>query len=178
MAGESRVGLIYVELDLDTSRFMKSQQTLLRDAKSTALNLEENFNKIGIKSDATFDLMRQKAANAYEKITTDARSSAADIIRAEQAKADRMKAIYNEQNAHITKAQNELWGNMGIRSTAAIEAQKTAVMSSYATLTAAAKGNQQELINLERAKNDQLKKLNAEMVGEHEMSMASMTRAV
>ncbi len=36
----------------------------------------------------------------------------------------------------------------------------------------------EDLIRIERAKNEKLKELHKEMAGEHERSMASMTRAV
>ena len=59
--GANRVGKIYIELDLDKSRFMRSQQTLLKDATRVTLDIEKGFSKLGTKSDATFNLMRARA---------------------------------------------------------------------------------------------------------------------
>jgi hypothetical protein len=87
-----------------------------------------------------------------------------------------MVAKINQINQEITK--NPLFEQLGIRSNAAIEENKKAVMRSYDTLAIAAKGNHTELVRLEAAKNEQLKRLNDEMVGTHNMSMAAMTRAV
>jgi hypothetical protein len=91
------IGTVFIELDLDPSRYTKGQQQLLNDATSTSLNLEKNFQNLGIKSDATFDLMRQKAQNSYEMIANSSKSSHDDIIRAEQAKADKIKEINEKQ---------------------------------------------------------------------------------
>ena len=84
MAGS--VGTIFAEIDLDSSRYLKSQQKLLQDAKSTTLNIEQNFKNLGVKSSAEFDLMRQKITNSYEMIKNSSQATANDIVRAEQAK--------------------------------------------------------------------------------------------
>jgi hypothetical protein len=108
MANDGRVGLIYVELDLDSSKFMRSQQQLLKDAKSTSTTLEQNFHNLGIKSDATFDLMRQKAVNSFEMITAKVKEGSADQIRATEAYNAVMKSITNEQTAFkITQIEKE-----------------------------------------------------------------------
>ncbi|MFH2076951.1 MAG: hypothetical protein ABIJ57_16695, partial [Pseudomonadota bacterium] len=81
MAGQS-IGTIFAELDLDSSRYMKSQQALLRDATSTTLNIEKNFKNLGIKSSAEMDLMRQKIENSYQRIVHSAQATSNDIVRA------------------------------------------------------------------------------------------------
>jgi len=94
------VGTIFVELDLDPSRYTRGQQRLYRDATSTSLKIEENFRKLGIKSSAEFDLMRQKIANAYEMIKSSAQATANDILRAERARAEQIQKINEQQFGH------------------------------------------------------------------------------
>ena len=91
------VGTIFAELDLDTTRYTRAQQRLLKDATSTSLSIEENFRKLGIKSAAEFDLMRAKITNAYDMIKSSAQATANDILRAEQAKNAQLKAINEKQ---------------------------------------------------------------------------------
>ena len=100
MASGHAIGTVFVELDLDPSRYTKGQQQLYKDATQTALNIEENFKKLGIKSSAEFDLMRQKAQNAFEAIKNSSKATANDIIRAEQAKVDTLKRINEQQFGH------------------------------------------------------------------------------
>ena len=49
---DHNIGKIFVELDLDASRYLKGQQQLLKDATTTSLNIEQNFKNLGIKSSA------------------------------------------------------------------------------------------------------------------------------
>ena len=47
-----QIGTIFVELDLDNSRYLKSQQQLYKDATTTSLSIEQNFKNLGIKTSA------------------------------------------------------------------------------------------------------------------------------
>ncbi len=94
---ERSIGKIYVELDLDASRYMKSQQQLLKDATSTSLNIEKNFKNLGIKSSAEFDLMRAKITNSYNMIANSSKATANDIIRAERAKNETLARLNEQQ---------------------------------------------------------------------------------
>ncbi len=105
MATGTPVGTIFAELDLDASRFTKAQQRILNDAKVVTLGVEQNYKNLGIKSSAAFDLMRAQAINAFEGIRHSANATANDIIRAEKAKNEKLKALYNEQyGTHISFA--------------------------------------------------------------------------
>lgn len=99
---ERPVGTIFVELDLDASRYLKGQQRLLKDATSVSLNIEENFKKLGIKSSAEMDLMRQKITNSFDMISHSAKATANDILRAEKAKNDQLKRLNEQQFGHQT----------------------------------------------------------------------------
>jgi tape measure domain-containing protein len=94
---EQKIGTVFVELDLDPSRYTKGQQQLLKDATTTTLNIEENFKKLGIKSSAEMDLMRQKIQNSYDMIANSSKATANDIIRAEQAKNDQLNRLNEQQ---------------------------------------------------------------------------------
>ena len=100
------VGTIFVELDLDASRYTKGQQKLLKDATSTSTTLEQNFKNLGIKSAGTFDLMRAKIMNSFEAIANSSKATANDIIRAEEAKNAKLKAL-NEQQFGAQKGMLE-----------------------------------------------------------------------
>lgn len=109
---DRKIGTVYVELDLDPSRYTKGQQQLLKDAQNASSNLEQNFKNLGVKSDAVYDLMRAKAQRSFEAIANSAKATANDIIRAEQAKADQIRRIHDQQYAHqktfIDKVKSDL----------------------------------------------------------------------
>ena len=103
----ANVGTIFVEIDLDRSRYDQRWKSLVDDAKSSSLSIEENFKKLGIKSSYEFDLMRQKATNAFNMIKASSKATANDIVRAEKAKADQIIRInemqYGRQVSMIEK---------------------------------------------------------------------------
>lgn len=101
MAGKP-IGTIYAELDLDTTKYTKAQQAILQSAKSTALNVEQNWKILGQKSDVMYNAMRQSAINAYEMIKNKAGTSASEIIRAEEAKNAKIKTLNEQQFGHHT----------------------------------------------------------------------------
>lgn len=94
---DHRIGTIYAELDLDPSKYTKAQQTLLKDATQVSLKLEDNFKKLGVKSSAELDLMRRKIQNSYDMIAHSAQATANDIIRAEEMKNAKLKALDEQQ---------------------------------------------------------------------------------
>jgi hypothetical protein len=96
-SGGDPIGTIFVELDLDASRYLKGQRQLLKDATSTALNVEQNFKNLGIKSQATFELMAKKAINSNEMIKNSARATANDRLRAEKALTAQLKSLHEQQ---------------------------------------------------------------------------------
>lgn len=120
MAGQS-IGTVFVELDLDASRYTKSQQRLYKDATQVSLGIEDNFRKLGIKSSAEFDLMRAKITNSYDMIKNSSKATANDIIRAEQAKNAQLKALNDQQYGHQTTMLESLKKNW-LAATAAITA--------------------------------------------------------
>ena len=121
MAAGHSIGKLFVELDLDPSRYMKAQQTLLKEAQSGADILEKNFKNLGIKSGASFDLMRAQAIKSFEQIKTASNVTSQDILRAEKAKNDQLKRLNEQQFGHHTGLIQGLKNNW-IAATAAIYA--------------------------------------------------------
>ncbi|MBU0906699.1 MAG: hypothetical protein KKE05_00925, partial [Nanoarchaeota archaeon] len=112
-------------MDLDPSRYMKGQQTLLKEAKSGATILEKNFSNLGIKSNAIFDLMRNQAVKSLEAIKRSGKATADDLVRAEKAKADKIRQINEEQYGHqktIIENLKAHWKAYAVAATAALYA--------------------------------------------------------
>ena len=117
-----RVGTIFVELDLDPSRYMRAQQTMVKESKTGAKILEKNFKNLGIKSGAAFDLMRNQAVQSFEAIKRSGKATAQDLVRAEKAKAEKIKQINEEQYGHHESTIQKLKKNWVAASAAIIAA--------------------------------------------------------
>jgi hypothetical protein len=100
---DHRIGRVFVELDLDESRYKKGQKRLLSDAQKITTDIERNFKNLGIKSSAEMDLMRMRIHHAYEGIRKDSRATTNDIIRAEREKNAKLKEI-NEKQFGVQKS--------------------------------------------------------------------------
>jgi hypothetical protein len=127
---EHSVGRIFVELDLDSTRYMKSQRTLLQEAKSGATTLEKNFKNLGIKSGATFDLMRAQAVQSLEAIKRSGKATTDDIIRAEKAKNETINRLNEQQFGKHTSLLSSLKSNW-LATTAAITASIMALQKAW-----------------------------------------------
>jgi len=108
---DHNIGKIYISLDLDKTRYMKGQQTLLKEAQHGAERLEKNFRNLGIKSGATFDLMRAQATQAFEKIRKSGRATTDDLVRAERAKVAKIKRLNDQQYGHTVSMIDRLKKN-------------------------------------------------------------------
>jgi hypothetical protein len=142
MAGKP-VGTIFVELDLDASRYTKGQQKLLQDAQSTTLNIEQNFKNLGIKSAAEMDLMRAKIKNSFDMIANSSKATANDIIRAEEAKNAKLKSINTQQFGEQIGAIDYLKKNW-IAASAAIASAAVVIHKAMAYIEEGAKAMQVE----------------------------------
>lgn len=142
MSASHRIGRVFVELDLDPDRYMKSQQRLYKDATQTSLNIEKNFKNLGIRSAAEMDLMRQKVENSYNMIAHSAKATANDILRAEKAKNDQLKKLdemqYGRQVSMIGKLKTH-WLGM----TAAVYGSIRMVTGAFGLMERAAQAEQQ-----------------------------------
>ena len=95
--GGSPVGLVFVEVSMDYTPYTRAQKNLLKSVQSSTLNVEKSYTDLGIKSSKTFDLMRAKIHNAYNRISNDATASAKDIIAAETAKNKKLQQLNDQQ---------------------------------------------------------------------------------
>ena len=166
------VGEIIISLDLDPTAYTAGQKKILAGAQEAVGSIDAQWRKLGGNCDAYYAAMVQSAINSYNKIAAAAKTSAAEQFRAQSA----MVAKINTLNQQM--AANPLYETLGIKSQAAYKAQEAAIMASYNTIKKSGTATADDLIRIERAKNEKLKALNKEMAGEHEMSMASMTRAL
>ena len=91
--GDSRLGTIFVELDLDYSKFERGQKQILTRAKQTSLSVEKNWKTLGVKSDIIYKAMAQGAINAYNMISNHAKTSAAEQFRAKSAMVAKVNAL-------------------------------------------------------------------------------------
>ena len=139
MAG---IGTIFVELDLDASRYRKGQQQLYKDATTVSLNIEENFRKLGVKSSAEMDLMRAKIQNSFDMIKNSGKATANDIVRAEEAKNAKLHALNEQQFGHQTTIIENLKNNW-IAAAAVIGTAMIAANKAWGTLKTAADYDEQ-----------------------------------
>ena len=155
------IGVIFTELDLDTSKFVAKQKKLQDDVKKVGtdidLSLQRSFQNLAVQSDQIYQLMANKAIKSYERISQAAEKSVAEQFRAQSA----MVAKINSLNAEMTK--NPLYETLGIRSQAAIEAQKQAIILSYETIKNSGQITATDLINIEVAKNAKILALDNEL---------------
>lgn len=131
---EHKIGRLFVELDLDPGRYLKGQQTLRKEATEGAKILEKNFKNLGIKSGATFDLMRAQAIQSFEAIKRSGKATADDLVRAERAKADRIKQINNEQFGHQRTSIDQIKNHWKGAAVAMAAAMATAAAAIYGTI--------------------------------------------
>src|SRR5664280_1021192 len=96
MAG-SNLGTVWVELSLDDKIYKQKLGETLTSSTATAKGIETAWRALGTKSDATFDQMRKSAENAYTLIATASGKASQETIRAQQAAADKIKSINEQQ---------------------------------------------------------------------------------
>ena len=88
-----------------------SKRVIQKDASVVALDIEKLSKFSGIKSAAYFDLLRDRAENAYQGILHSATTNADDIVRAEQAKNDNTSALNQQQFGEQTSLLSTLKSN-------------------------------------------------------------------
>ncbi len=143
------IGLLTIDLDLDPERYVKSQQALYKDATETCSNLEANFKKLGIHSAAEMDLMASKAIRAYEMIADASRATGNDVIRAEQAKNEKLIALYDEN-----------FRTLGIKSSAAYDVMRDKYENAYKMIALSADSSKESIADLVRAEEAKVARFN------------------
>lgn len=155
--GGTKLSTLYVEMDLDRSKFEKNQAQILYNSITTSLEIEKNYRKLGIKFDVIYQAMANGAINAYAHIANSAKASADEQFRAQSAMVAKINAL------NIEMANNPLYATLGVRSLAAINAQKAAIIESYNTINATVEKGSIDQINIEAAKNAKLIALDNEL---------------
>jgi len=99
MAGKP-VGTMFAEMDLDLTPFEKKLKLAYNKSIEGTQKFEQEFKNLGIKSDRMFESQKQAAIASYEGIKKHATSTAQDIVRAEQAKNEKLKQLNEQQFGH------------------------------------------------------------------------------
>jgi lambda family phage tail tape measure protein len=107
----SNLGKVYVELALDDKVYKQKLGETLTSATATAKGIETSWRVLGQKSDAIYEQQRRSAENAYTLIKNAATSTARDIIRAEEAKNAKLKALNEQQFGHHETMLEKLKAN-------------------------------------------------------------------
>ena len=94
------IGTIFVELDLDATKYTKRQKDILAGAKQNSADIEKSFKRVGIMSDKMYDAMRKNITNSLEAIKRSHLTTDAEKVRAAQSVAMKIKAINDEQYSH------------------------------------------------------------------------------
>ena len=107
----SNLGTVFVELSLDDKVYKQRLSETLTSTEATAKGIETSWRALGTKSDAYFDAQRRSAENAYTLIKNSASTTANEIIRAEEAKNAKIKALNEQQYGHQVTLQDKLQKN-------------------------------------------------------------------
>lgn len=99
MAGKP-VGTMYAEIDLDLTPMERKLKTAYEKTVEGTQKFEQSFKQLGIQSDRMFESQKQMALVSYNAIKNSAQSTAQDIIRAEEAKNAKIKALNEQQFGH------------------------------------------------------------------------------
>lgn len=143
-----------------------------KNAKLTALSNE--YNAVQISNDAKEIASAKAVADA--KLAAQEKIRAQGLMQIDATKEDiaRTKAALDQK----TKDANANYDTLGMKSSAYYTEQINSVKNAATAQQAIVGKGSEEWTRIEKQKNTKLKELNKEMVGDHEMSMASMTRAV
>ena len=155
------VGLLYFELDLDTTKFVKKQNDLNEKiknvAKDTDLALQKSYDNLKVTADAVYKLQANLATASYERIANAAKQSFAEQTRAAQAYI----AEINKINSQMANSQS--FGGLGIRSAEMIAAEKANMMRWYEQAKTEAAGSASEIVRIEAAKTAKIQALDNEL---------------
>lgn len=124
MAGKP-VGTIFIELDLDETKYTQKQKQIIKMAEQGSADIEKNYKTLGIKSRQMYEAEVQAATNAHRSITNSAITSVNERRRAEEAYNARLKQLHAEQyGAHVslTEKIKQNWLAVGAAMAAAYAA--------------------------------------------------------
>ena len=172
--GGTAAGSMIFSMGMDRSEFSDGLQKTIKDTEKAGVEIGSAWKSLRTKTDAEYNAMSANAIASYTAIKNAGVHSAEEIARAQYVATAQVNNVWKKQFAD----QNQMWNDLGIRSQKAIKSQIDQVTAAATATQTSVKKGSQEWINIETAKNNKLKELNNEMMGQHEMSMASMTRAL
>jgi hypothetical protein len=146
MAGRP-VGTMFVELDLDSTKYTKAQKEILAGAEQNSADINKAFKAVGTQSDIIYNAMRQNILNNLNAIKASHLTSADEIRRAQEGAAKQIKKIDDEQYGY-TKTMADKTKEVWVAATDAIlsSAKKTGEVV-YSDLKKAAAGVYDDLKN-------------------------------
>ncbi|BBL75573.1 tape measure protein [Methylomagnum ishizawai] len=120
---------------------------------------------LGIRSSAEIvaDIRAVKAA--YADLAASGQASLRELARAEQATADKVKALKTELRGNVATPIADSRTTLGIRGGAEIEADIAKVRAAYQTLATSGRASGQELARAQAAARTQVKALRDELAG-------------
>jgi len=95
--GGAPVGQIFVEIDLDRSKYDKALQNMLSSTEGKIVTSERAFKNLGVKTDETFTRMKANAVKSFEAIAQSGTASANEIRRAQEAMNKKLAALNEKQ---------------------------------------------------------------------------------
>lgn len=127
----AKLGTVFVELLLDDKVYKKNLSEQLISTQTTAKGIEQSWKVLGQRSDDIYNAQRRSYENALTLIKNSHNATKQDIIRAEQAAADKIKRINEQQYGHQTTMIEGLKKNW-LAATAAIGAAMIVVSKAWA----------------------------------------------
>lgn len=139
----AKLGTVFVELLLDDKVYKKNLSEQLTSTTATAKGIEQSWKVLGQRSDDVFNAQRRSYENALTLIKNSHNATKQDIIRAEQAAADKIRRINEQQYGHQTTMIEGLKKNW-LGMTAAVAAVAMAANKALQLMEEGAKAMQQK----------------------------------
>ncbi|MFH0972350.1 MAG: hypothetical protein V1835_07365, partial [Candidatus Micrarchaeota archaeon] len=137
------VGVQYVELTLDATKYTAAQKAILSGAEKNSADINRVFKTVGTQSDEMYNAMRKNIENALNAINRSSLSSGDERIRAAKAAADKITQINEQQFGKQTSFIDSLKQHW-IAASAAIVAAWMLVNKAIAYMELGAKAQQVE----------------------------------
>jgi hypothetical protein len=151
-------------MQLEASAMRAKETKTLQEAQAQGIMTEMEWQK---KMEATkSEAWAENAKRTREQGLMQIQATKDDVERTKKATSDKIAAT------------NEHYNTLGMKSAADVKQRISDVQNAATAQQAIVGKSSDDWVRIERAKNEKLKELNREMTGQHEMSMASMTRAV
>jgi hypothetical protein len=122
MATGKPVGLMYVELSLDATKYTAAQKAILAGAQKNSADINKVFKTVGTQSDEMYNAMRQNIQNSLNAITVSHLTSSNEIRRATEAASIKIQSINEQQFGKHISLIDKLKKNWMAASAAAVGA--------------------------------------------------------